>query len=384
MQKKNHFDYIIIGNGLAGLQLALGFANESFFDSKSIALIDPSSKTTNDKTWSFWEKGEGQWDSIVHKSYNQALFYSDTLDLTIPLHDYIYKSIRSIDFYKHVQQQLEASLNIQFITDYIQDVEESDKLLVKGAQSNYTAGHIFDSRIPNDFYTKDSKFSTVHQHFKGWIITTDTPSFLPDKFTMMDYRFNYKQSTSFIYLLPFSETKALVEFTFFTPYTVDEEVYDNALKDYINNHLKLNTYEIVETEMGNIPMTDFPFWEYHTKRVTKIGTGGGWVKGSTGYSFKHTEKYVSKIIHNIKNGKNPSSKLFKSKFKFYDSIFLDVLSRNNDKGIWIFERFYSKNTVATMFRFLDEETSFKEDIHIMKSLFSMTFIKAFFRVLFRP
>lgn len=383
MQNENHFDYIIIGNGMAGLQLGLGFLKEPFFKAKRIALIDPSEKITNDKTWSYWEKDEGQWDSIIHKSWNKALFKSDDVDLVIPLRDYRYKSIRSIDFYEYAKEQLTVTSNFHFIIDEVINIETSNDLKVIGKQNTYTSNHIFDCLIPSEYFSRSSKYNIVNQHFKGWVIKTDQPCFQPDEFTMMDYRFNYKDSTSFIYVLPFSETEALIEFTFFTSYLVDENVYDETLKNYIKNHLKLDTYAIVETEMGNIPMTDFPFWNYHSAQITKIGTGGGWVKGSTGYSFKHTEKYVEKIIQNIKNEKPPSSNLMSKKFKFYDAIFLDVLNRNNEKGIWIFERFYSKNSVGTIFRFLDEETSFKEEVLIMKSLFSMTFIKAFFRVLFR-
>ncbi len=79
-------------------------------------------------------------------------------------------------------------------------------------------------------------------------------------------------------------------------------------------------------------MTDFPFEKNNSSKITKIGTGGGWVKGSTGYSFKHTEKKIKKIIENIKSGYEPSKDLFRSKYKFYDAIFLDVLARRNDKG----------------------------------------------------
>ena len=86
-------------------------------------------------------------------------------------------------------------------------------------------------------------------------------------------------------------------------------------------------------------MTDFPFWNFHSENVTKIGTGAGWVKGSTGYSFKHTEKNVSKLIENIKAGRRPDQDVFKKKFKFYDKIFLKVLHDENEKGVWIFERF---------------------------------------------
>jgi len=242
--------------------------------------------------------------------------------------------------------------------------------LVQGKVETYTADHVFDSRIPKDYNSEIEKFTLVQQHFKGWIIETETPHFNLNAITMMDYRFQHQNSTIFVYVLPFSETRALIEYTFFTPETVSESVYDDAIKDYIESHLEIEKYKIVETEMGNIPMTDFPFWNYNTKHITKIGTGGGWVKGSTGYSFKHTEKNVAVIISNIKNRQQPSHKLFKKKYKFYDKIFLNVLKTNNEKGVWIFEQFYAKNAIPTMFRFLDEESSFTEDVKIMRSLFS--------------
>lgn len=383
MQDNTSFDYLIIGNGLAGLQLALELSNDPFFDSHKIGLIDPSHKTSNDKTWSFWEVGAGKWDSIVEQVWHTAKFESDEVSLLLPLHDYHYKTIRSIDFYTYAKNQLLSKSNFTFILDTIQTIEEHSGLTVIGDNQSYTATHVFDSRIPKEFYTEQSKYTLIHQHFKGVVIETETPCFQPEVFTMMDYRFQYKDSTSFIYVLPFSATKALVEFTFFTPFTVETEVYDTVIKEYLQKEFKVSNYQLVDTEVGNIPMTDFPFWNYHTNNVTKIGTGGGWVKGSTGYSFKHTEKNVFKLVENIKAGKKPSHDLFQMKFKFYDKIFLTVLNDENEKGVWIFEQFYSKNSIKTMFRFLDEETSFSEDLAIMKSLFSMAFIKAFFKVLFK-
>jgi lycopene beta-cyclase len=128
-------------------------------------------------------------------------------------------------------------------------------------------------------------------------------------------------------------------------------------------------------------MTNFPFEKFNTNKVTKIGTAGGWVKGSTGYSFKHTEKKVNQIITNIKANKATSYNLFKRKYKFYDKVFLKVLKEENHKGEWIFQQFYSQNSPQTMFRFLDEKSSLFEEVKIMWSLFSWSFIKAFFKTL---
>lgn len=383
MHDTTHFDYIIIGNGLAGLQLALELSRDSFFKNYTVALIDPSEKTVNDKTWSFWEQGNGKWDAVVEKVWQTAEFQSSNVLLSLPLQPYQYKTIRALDFYDWAKNELASKENFTFILDRVQSIEEGSASKVIGDNETYSANHIFDSRIPKDYFTQQSKYTLIHQHFKGWIIETETPTFNPEAFMMMDYRFQYNGSTSFIYVLPFTETKALVEYTFFTPFTVEEDIYDAAIKNYLKNEYHLTNYNIIETEMGNIPMTDFPFWNYHTKNITKIGTGGGWVKGSSGYSFKHTEKHVSKLIANIKAGDSPSKNLFQKKFKFYDKIFLKVLHDENEKGVWIFERFYSKNSIRTMFRFLDEETAFTEDLRIMKSLFSAAFIKAFFKVLFK-
>ena len=195
----------------------------------------------------------------------------------------------------------------------------------------------------------------------------------------MDFRLTYKDSTSFTYILPFSETEALVEYTFFTPFLTEEEIYDEQLQRYISEYLKLDNYEVLKEEQGIIPMTDFPFEKNNSPKITKIGTGGGWVKGSTGYSFKHTEKKITKIIENIKSGYEPSKDLFRSKYKFYDAIFLDVLARRNDKGKQIFSKFYQKNSVEEIFAYLDEETLFTEDLKIMFSLFDPEFIVSFFR-----
>ncbi|MEP3836365.1 MAG: lycopene cyclase family protein [Algibacter sp.] len=378
---KNHFDYIIIGNGLAGLQLALKIAADSYFKNKSIALIDPSKKDTNDKTWSFWEKEPSTWNSITHNTWNKASIITAKKHIDLTLKPYAYKSIRSIDFYKKAIKTLSKKNNIKFILEHVTEVQENLEVHVSTLKNTYMASHVFDSRIPESFSINSEKHISIIQHFKGWVIKTEKNAFEKNTLIMMDYRLKDGEQTTFTYVLPFSETEALVEFTYFTSTIVSDETYDAYIKQYIEDYLKLESYSIIETENGQIPMTTFPFEKFNTKKITKIGTAGGWVKGSTGYSFKHTEKKVAKIIENIKTNQTPSKQLFKTRFKFYDKVFLKVLKDENHKGEWIFQQFYDKNSVQTMFRFLDEDSSIFEELKIMMSLFSWRFIKAFFKTL---
>ncbi|MCD2260590.1 lycopene cyclase family protein [Psychroserpens luteolus] len=381
MTDNSHFDYIIIGNGLAGFHLALKMVSDTYFKDKQVALIDPSKKDTNDKTWSFWETAPSQWDDVVHKSWSKASVVTSKTNVELNLNPYAYKSIRAIDFYTQAKAILKQQQNIHFIQDTVTSVVEEDNVIVSTNLNVYSASHVFDSRIPKDFYERSKQCISLIQHFKGWVIKTETEVFDDEKVTMMDYRLKDGKQTTFTYVLPFSKTEALVEFTYFTENVVAETTYDHYIKNYIKEYLNIDHYNILETEMGQIPMTNFAFETYNTSKVTKIGTGGGWVKGSTGYSFKHTEKKVAQIISNLKDKKLPSKGLFKKKYKFYDKVFLKVLKDENQKGEWLFEQFYSKNSVQTMFRFLDEESTFLEEISIMTSLFSWSFIKAFFKTL---
>lgn len=380
MADYSHFDYIIIGNGLAGLQLALKMADDAFFSDKHIALIDPSKKDENDKTWSFWETAPSNWHNLPYKTWKKATIFSSKKTIDLQLSPYTYKSIRGIDFYNYAKSELKHHKNIHFILDEVISISDTSKIVVNGKKHKFTAGHVFDSRIPLEFYTKNKSIN-INQHFKGIVIKTETEAFDADRLTMMDYRLKDGPQTTFTYVLPFSKHEALVEFTYFTENTVDESVYNAFIEKYIKTYLEIDSYEILESEQGNIPMSTFPFDGFNTKNITKIGTGGGWVKPSTGYSFRHTEKKVAILVENIKANNIPSKNLFKRKYKFYDKVFLKVLKDENHKGEWIFQQFYDKNSIETMFRFLDEESTFWEEFKIMSSLFSWSFIKAFFKTL---
>ncbi|GAA4318835.1 lycopene cyclase family protein [Pontixanthobacter gangjinensis] len=371
--------YAIVGGGLAGLQLAYRISNDVFFKGKKIIIIDPSDKTDNDKTWCFWEENMGSWDHLVHKSWQMGRFISSETEEILNLEPYSYKMLKSLDFYNFIRKKLERSEDISFVKDEIEKIDQVTRTAI-GRKGNYTATHFFDSRPPEE-YKQDEKSAVIYQHFKGWEIETEKEHFDESLFTMMDYRIKYKDSTSFTYVLPLSKNKALVEFTFFTPFLVEDKEYDIYLEKYLSQILKIENYKITETEKGMIPMTDFDFHSENTDYLTRIGTAGGWVKASSGYSFKNTEKKIEQLIQNIKSSRRPSYGLQNNKFRKYDAIFLDVLEKRNDLGESLFTKFYTKNSIQDIFRFLDEETSFSEDLKIMLSLFHPQFLKSFFNKL---
>lgn len=371
------YDYAIIGAGGAGLHLALAMLADEWFADKKILILDKDTKETNDKTWSFWEKGSGNWDTIIEKSWRKGKFNTKEKSIDLELAPYLYKTLPAINFYNFARNKITAAKNIEWIEAEIKTVNKiTEGIKIEGKQATYIAKQVFDSRIDKAFAAEKDNYFSIQQHFKGWVIETETPVFDTSTFVMMDYQIKWEDSASFTYVLPFSPTKALVEFTLFTPDLIEYDAYDVLLKQYIQDILKINQYHITKVEYGVIPMSDYPFQKANQEGIMKIGTAGAHVKPSSGYAFKNMEKVAQKIITNLKNNHPPTSNILSKKFYFYDSLYLDVLVNHNELGESIYTDMYEKNSIQQIFKFLDEETSLWEDFKIILSFKFSPFLKA--------
>lgn len=374
------YDYAIVGTGAAGFQLALAMLEDDFFRDKRIVLIDPDKKEANDKTWCFWEQGKGKWDDLITQSWDTADFYGRK-HLQLSFDPYRYKMLRSINFYNHATSKLEAASKVTFLHEEVLQITESpSNAVVRTTTQEMNVKICFDSRIPKEYNNANDKHIRILQHFKGCQLSFEEDLFDPSAFTMMDFRLKHQDQTSFMYILPTSKNEALLEYTLFTGEVLPEAEYDRLIKEYIFAYLSPTaTYIITETEKGIIPMTTFPFHQFHTKRIIKIGTAGGWVRSSTGYSFKNVGRYVQKMVHNLKSNRHPTHQLFQKKYRLYDTLLLDILDRANEKGATLFEEMYTKNKATQVLKFLDGQTSFWEDFRIIASFAPAPFLKSIFR-----
>jgi lycopene beta-cyclase len=64
------------------------------------------------------------------------------------------------------------------------------------------------------------------------------------------------------------------------------------------------------------------------------------------------------------------------KFRFYDSVLLNILHNRSLRGADIFRDLFQRNRAARVLKFLDNETSIGEDIGIITSLPTLPFAKA--------
>jgi len=377
MSSKANYDYIIIGAGAAGLHLAMAFAQDQRFSDKRMLILDPDDKLKNDRTWCFWEQGPSQWDAIAHKQWHKGIYFSPESKIDLDMGAYIYKKVRGIDFYNHARTIIAKNNRIDWLQEAVNSVSDDVNPVVScESGASFTCTHVFDSRIPDSFQSTSDSFIRIQQHFLGWVVKVKEPIFDSDAFTVMDIRVVYKDTTCFTYVLPTSPYEALVEFTLFTPDLIGMQDYEACLKQYMSECVGASDFEILETEYGIIPMTDFPFTAFNTNSITRIGTGGGWVKPATGYSFMNASKFSQRILQNLVEGKKPSNGLMSHRHRKYDILLLDIFSRSNHLGNGIFKQLWSKNPAHRIFSFLDETTSFTDDVRVISSLKPGPFLRA--------
>ncbi len=386
-----HFDYIFTGTGLASLMTIYKMVISGKFSDKSILLLDQDSKKTNDRTWCFWEKENAVWDAVVSKKWDLALFANENFKRDLELKPYTYNKINGLDFYDFVFEAISKQSNVTFLNEKVTDINELETHVFAGTEENrYTCNYLFNSIYTKAFAERQTKYPVLQQHFVGWFIKSEQEVFDSEKVTFMDFSVEQKGNTRFMYVLPTSKTEALVEYTLFSEKLLSKEEYEKEIQLYLKK-LGIHQYKIVEKEQGSIPMTCYPFWKKNTKRVLNIGTAGGWTKASTGYTFKNSDKKSSELVEFIKD-KNASTETSgslsmtsfhkKSRFWFYDLLLLDILYRHNEIGRAIFSSLFKKGKPQLIFKFLDEETTFLEDVKVILKCPKLPFIKALFRVIF--
>jgi lycopene beta-cyclase len=206
------------------------------------------------------------------------------------------------------------------------------------------------------------------QHFMGWVVQTERPVFDPAKATLMDFRTGQQRGTSFVYVLPFSATEALVEYTLFSAAVLENGEYDAALRAYLQQYWLIENYKVSDTEFGVIPMTNYSF-PARSHHIISIGTAGGQTKGSSGYTFRFIQKHSAALVESLVRCGHPfAPPPIEKRFHFYDSVLLHILHHRKLEGRAIFEALFRRNEPQQIFKFLDNETTLLEDIRILGTL----------------
>ncbi len=380
MIAKVHFDYIFAGKGASASLVLIELERRNLLHSKRIVIVDPNHESISAKNFCFWTDENGEikrnlapliqhsWCKIHLNNGNQEQL-SPTSYNHIPNSIIIEKANEIIQ--KHNIQTVRAEVS-QTGTD-----DQGNFALIEGDKEY--GKYIFDSRTPVLKKTEWNQTSLL-QSFVGWVVELPNDKLDVDSFRMMDFNIEQNQFTQFVYVLPFSDTTALIEVTRFGKEVIANTEAEAIIEDYLKH--QFGTYKKIAVEQGCIPMSNASMDSHGSEKIINLGARNYCLKPSTGYAFKNMYGQAVEIAERIHLGHLKLStnrnheKASKGRFAFYDSLLLIILHLWPSYGKVIFSQLFAKVETKLILKFLDEKTTIPEDIKIFSRLPIGIFLRA--------
>jgi lycopene beta-cyclase len=271
------FDYILVGGGLQNGLIALALRARQ--PRSRVALIERAHRVGGNHTWCFHSNdhpGGGWVDPLVCHRWGgyRVSFPGFTRRI-----DDEYAAITSDRFHEVVSDAVEElSGSVLMTGTHVERVGARD---VDVAGVGTLAGRlVVDARGPASV----PNARCGYQKFLGLELELDEPHDL-DAPLLMDATVDQEHGFHFFYTLPLSETRVLVEDTFFHE---SSSLEPESLRADIRSYAEGRGWEVVRVireETGVLPMPWTGSLPHAGASPLRGGYGGGWFHAGTGYSF---------------------------------------------------------------------------------------------------
>jgi lycopene beta-cyclase len=285
------WDYILVGGGLQNGLTALSVLERN--PTAKLLVIERDGRLGGNHTWSFHldsvptraldPDGRGWFAELVEHRWPTYSVRFPELDRTVP---HAYATCSSERFAEVVGRRIRAAPNAEVWLDTeVTDIGATEVRYVRdGVASVLQASLVVDARGPRDGFGGRSGF----QKFVGLEVELDLvdgkPPLNTDVAELMDATVIQDGGFRFIYVLPFSGTRALIEDTYFTNGdTLDRDTLRQRVLDYIAAR-GWRVREVVREEHGVLPMPWRQAGPIPRSAPLIAGYRGGWFHPATGYS----------------------------------------------------------------------------------------------------
>lgn len=365
--------------------LLLALYRSGYLNDHRVLVLDPDEKTGNDRTWCFWARDE---DPIIRElgpMVSASWSWLDEGATRRPLSPFTYHHLRSGDLYRQVKAEVASCPNLRWLPHSVTAIRErDDHVLVEAGDHSFRAGQVCSSLPGEAFLPEDTNgMPLLWQSFRGWRVRFEQPLPGPDAIRLMDFDIPQQGQCQFVYFLPTSPQEALAEITRFGDRPAMEAEALSLLEDWLLP--RFGPFKVLEAEDGAIPMTQ-RLQQVRTgpSRIVPIGTPAGAVKPTTGYAFHTMFRHAQEIAAALTEGRPVPRIPLNGRFRFYDALLLDILSRHPALGSGIFDTLFRSNPPGRILAFIDERSTLWQEVLLLASLPWRPFLAALWRVRLRP
>lgn len=360
---------IVLGAGLSGLSLAVALLRAGVTD--PIVVVDRRTEFGRDRTWCTWAAPDTPFLDLATHRWETWEVRTEHRRARATSRARAYVHIPSDVFYAAVLAELEAAPNVELRLGVT--VQEVGDGWVR-TDAGELRGLVHDGLALSSPALRARGRSPVDlwQAFLGWEVETAEPVFDPRVATLMDYRTpQVAGGVQFVYVLPYSETHALVEHTTFAPDGPTPDERRDALRAYLPDD-----YAILGEERGRLPMTTEPFAALRSPRTTAIGVAGGALRPSSGYAFSRVQAHVRALARAVKAGAPLPAHAGSRRRAALDAIFLHALTADPAAFPERFRGLVEHVPADAFARFMSDHSTPADEARVMAALPVAPFARA--------
>ncbi len=368
-------DILILGAGCAGTSLA-HYLEQAGYDG-SVALVDGRTSFDQEQRWCSWADLPASLLSLVEHSWREWGICDEKRLVVRSSEKFTYRQIYAPHFFQKFHspwRDPKTATNLH-LGEFVQKIQPRDGAVEVATNSRrWRAQLVFDARHAGGLVKNQKIVSSVHLHqtFLGWTVKYPHPVFNTKTAIIMDFRTAQIDGVNFIYVLPYSETEALVESTAFNSSPARWETHLLAVTRYLEQNFGAG-YEIKAEESGALPMMTRSLPTKLHPRIYAIGVAGGAARPSSGYAFHRIQRQTAALARTIVDGETLPTKVAANKYNLLDAIFLEALERRPAAAQEIFTALFERVAPDALIRFLLDESSWRDDLAVVGALPKLQF-----------
>ena len=180
---------------------------------------------------------------------------------------------------------------------------------------------------------------------------------------------------AFSYILPFSETEALLETTVFGPDILTVDDLAERQNDLVSRITNGHRFDVRRSEYGALPMGAMRT-HIGSDSYVKVGIMTGSLRPSTGYAFQRIQRWAEACAISIRKGSGPVGHIPDPRpIRMMDDLFLRVMRDAPQRGALLFYTIFNKVRPDKVIRFLSDRGKMGDCLSIVFALPPYPFLR---------
>jgi lycopene beta-cyclase len=367
------FEIIIIGAGCAGLSLAMRLS--SLLEKKRVLIVEARKEYANDRTWCFWGNDSAQLRHLVTHRWHSVSLQTQDRRVKVDCRTAPYEMISAETFYAAALQEISRNPCMELATGVALTSEpwkDGDLWRIETSAGQHAGRFLIDTRPRLPVQAGDA---VLWQSFLGQEIECEVPAFDPPSASLMNFLPIENGRIPFIYVLPFSPQRALVEFTVFSPAPLGPDELTRDLHLGIAAQIGAANYSVRRTEHGILPMGLTNPAPAAQASSVRVGVTAGGARSSSGFAFQRIQRWAHACALSLSAGRGPVAHPPDSwSLRAMDNLFLRVLRARPEISPDLYLSLFGIKNPHRLIRFMSDQATLADCASVALSLPAWPFL----------